>query len=77
MPAHHLLELYDSKTFKDPNAALNQYQDYAFSKGFFIVTLSLGDETALRPYRIFGCKYYSKYTQNYCKLDDFYNKNSN
>ena len=47
MPAYHLLKLYNGETFKDPNAAFNQYQDYAFSKGFFIITLSLGDKTAL------------------------------
>ena len=77
MPAHYLLELYDGKTFKDPNAAFNRYQDYAFSKGFFIVTLSLGDKTTLQPHYIFGCKYYSKYTRNYRKLDDFRGKDSN
>jgi hypothetical protein len=47
MPAHHLLEPYNSETFKDPDAAFNQYQDYAFSKGFFIITLSLGNKTTL------------------------------
>jgi len=77
MPAHHLLELYDGETFEDPNAAFNQYQDYAFSKGFFIVTLSLGDKTTLRPHYVFGCKHYSKHTRNYRKLDDFCGKNSN
>ena len=77
MPAHHLLKPYDSETFKDPDAAFNQYQDYAFSKGFFIITLSSGDETTLQPHHVFGCKHYSKYTQNYRKLDDFCGKNSN
>ena len=47
MPTHHLLKPYDGKTFKNLNTAFNQYQNYAFSKGFFIITLSLGDETAL------------------------------
>ena len=77
MSAHHLLELYDGETFKDPNAAFNRYQDYAFSKGFFIVILSLGDETALWPHHIFGCKHYSKHTRNYRRLDDFCGKDSN
>ena len=77
MPAYHLLELYNSKIFKDTNATFNWYQDYAFSKGFFIIILSLGNKTTLRPHRIFGCKHYSKYTQNYRELDDFCSENSN
>ena len=47
MPAHYLLELYNSETFKDPNAVFNKYQDYTFSKGFFIIILSLSNKTAL------------------------------
>jgi hypothetical protein len=62
MPAHHLLELYDGEIFKDTNAAFNRYQDYAFSKGFFIVILSSSNETALQLYYTFSCKYYSIYT---------------
>ena len=77
MPVYYLLELYNSKTFKDPNAAFNRYQDYAFSKGFFIIILSLGNKTALQPHRIFSCKHYSKHTRNYRRLDDFYGKDSN
>jgi len=77
MPAHHLLELYNGETFKDPNTAFNRYQDYTFSKGFFIVILSLGDKTTLQPHRVFSCKHHSKYTRNYRKLDNFCGKNSN
>jgi len=47
MPAHHLLKPYNGETFKDPNATFNQYQNYAFNKGFFIITLSSGNETTL------------------------------
>ena len=77
MPAHYLLEPYDGEIFKDTDAAFNRYQDYAFSKGFFIVILSSSNKTALRLYYIFSCKHYSKYTRNYRKLDDFRSKNSN
>ena len=77
MPAHHLLEPYNSKIFKDTDAAFNQYQDYAFSKGFFIIILSSSNETTLRPYYIFSCKHHSKYTRNYHKLNNFRSKNSN
>ena len=77
MPAHHLLEPYDGEIFEDTDAAFNRYQDYAFSKGFFIVILSSSNETALRPHCTFSCKHYSMYTRNYRKLDDFHGKNSN
>ena len=77
MPAYYLLELYNGEIFKNPNAAFNWYLNYAFSKGFFIVTLSLGNKTALQPHHIFSCKYYSKHTQNYRKLNNFCGKNSN
>ncbi|XTI83056.1 hypothetical protein V2W45_1326500 [Cenococcum geophilum] len=77
MPAHHLLKPYDGETFKNPDAAFNRYQDYAFSKGFFIITLSLGNKTALWPHRIFSCKHHSKHTRNYRKLDNFRGNNSN
>ena len=77
MPAHHLLEPYNGEIFEDPDAVFNQYQDYAFSKGFFIVILSSGNETALQLHHIFGCKHHSKYTWNYCRLDDFCGKDSN
>ena len=62
MPAYHLLEPYNSEIFKDTNTAFNWYQDYAFSKGFFIIILSSSNETTLRLYYIFSYKYYSKYT---------------
>ena len=77
MPAYHLLELYNGEIFKDINAAFDWYQDYTFSKGFFIVILSFSNKTGLRPHYVFSCKHHSKYTQNYCKLDDFCSKNSN
>jgi len=77
IPAHHLLEPYNGEIFEDTNAAFNQYQDYAFSKGFFIIILSSSNKTALRPHCIFSCKYYSMHTRNYCKLDNFRGKNSN
>ena len=77
MPVYHLLELYNSKTFKNPNATFNWYQDYTFNKSFFIVILSLGDETTLQLYYVFGYKYYNKHTWNYRKLNNFYSKNSN
>ena len=77
MPAHHLLEPYDGEIFKDTNAAFNRYQDYAFSKGFFIIILSSSNKTALRLYYIFSYKHYSMHTRNYRKLDDFRSKNSN
>ena len=77
MPAHHLLEPYECEIFKDTNAAFNRYQDYAFSKGFFIIILSSSNETGLRPHYIFGCKHHSKHTRNYRKLDDFRGENSN
>ena len=77
MPAHYLLEPYNGEIFKDTNAAFNRYQDYAFSKGFFIIILSSSNKTALRLYYIFCYKYYNKYTRNCRKLDNFYSKNSN
>jgi len=77
MPAHHLLEPYNGEIFEDTNAAFNWYQDYAFSKGFFIVILSSSNETSLRLYYVFSCKHHSKYTRNYRKLDDFRGKDSN
>ena len=77
MPAYYLLELYNSEIFKNPNAAFNRYQDYIFSKGFFIVKLLVSSLDTLRPRTIFVYKHYSKYTQNYYKLDDFRGKNSN
>ena len=77
MPAHYLLEPYNSEIFKDTNAAFNWYQDYAFSKGFFIIILSSSNKTALWLYYTFSYKYYSIHTQNYRKLDNFCGKNSN
>ena len=77
MPAQYLLELYKGKNFKDINTIFNQYQDYAFSKGFFIIKLLVSSLDTLQPHTIFIYKHHSKYTQNYYKLDDFYGKNSN
>ena len=77
MPAHHLLELYNGEIFKDTNATFNWYQDYAFSKGFFIIILSSSNKTTLWPHYIFSYKHYSKYTWNYYKLDNFCGKNNN
>ena len=77
MPTHHLLELYEGEIFEDTNAAFDRYQDYAFSKGFFIVILSSSNKTGLWLYCIFSCKHYSKHTRNYRKLDNFRGKNSN
>ena len=47
MPIYHFLELYNGKIFKDTNAVFNQYQDYTFSKDFFIIILFSSNETAL------------------------------
>lgn len=77
MPAQHLLEPYTGENFEDINAAFNRYQDYAFSKGFFIVKLSVSGLDTLRPRTIFICKHHGEYTRNYRKLDDFRGENSN
>jgi len=77
MPAQHLLEPYKGETFEDLDAAFNRYQDYAFSKGFFIVKLSASGPDTLRPRTIFVCKHYGEHTRNYRKLDDFRGENSN
>jgi hypothetical protein len=77
IPAQHLLEPYKGENFKDINAAFNRYQDYIFSKGFFIIKLSVSSLDTLRPRTIFIYKHYSEYTRNYRKLDNFRGKNSN
>ena len=77
MPAQHLLEPYTGEIFEDINAAFNRYQDYAFSKGFFIVKLSVSGLDTLRPRTIFVCKHHGEHTRNYRKLDDFRGENSN
>jgi len=73
IPPAHLLDPQPGKILH-PDEAYNRLQDYAFSKGFCIVTAS---RNAANTYVRYKCIHHGKETRNWRKLEEHASKETN